>query len=76
MDACIGYLYGHGLVAGQFSDFSLNPLVLDARYSERQDKPISLQIQRFEVDLKLNCGFLFFAPRELMGLISLKNCRL
>ena len=36
----------------------INPLVPDAHYSERQDKPFSLQIQRLEVDLKLNCGFL------------------
>ena len=41
---------------------ALNPLVPDAHYSERQDKPFSLQIQQLEVDLKLNCGFLFFAP--------------
>ena len=38
------------------------PLVPDAHYSERQDKPFSLQIQRLEVDLKLKCEFLFFAP--------------
>ena len=35
----------------------INPLVPDAHYSERQDKPYSLQIQRLEVDLKLNCEF-------------------
>ena len=45
----------------------INPLVPDAHYSEHQDKPFSLQIQRLEVDLKLNCGFSFFAPLELMG---------
>ena len=39
-----------------------NPLVPDAHYSERQDKPFSLQIQWLEVDLKLNCGFLFLLP--------------
>ena len=44
-----------------------NPLVPDAHYSERQDKPVSLQIQQLEVDLKWNCGFLFFAPWGLMG---------
>ena len=44
-----------------------NPLVPDAHYSERQDKPFSLQFQQLEVDLKLNCRFLFFAPWELMG---------
>ena len=44
-----------------------NPLVPDAHYSERQNEPFSLQIQRLEVDLKLNCGFLFFAPFVLMG---------
>ena len=47
----------------------INPLVPDAHYSERQDKPISLQIQRLEVDLKLNCRFLFFAPPRTNGLI-------
>ena len=35
----------------------ITPLVPDAHYSERQDKPSSLQIQRLEVDLKLNWGF-------------------
>ena len=45
----------------------INPLVPDAHYSERQNKPFSSQIQRLEVDLKLICGFLFFAPWELMG---------
>ena len=30
---------------------TLNPLVPDAYYSERQDKPFSLQIQQLEVDL-------------------------
>ena len=43
-----------------------NPLVPDAHYSERQDKPFSLQIQLLKVDLKLNCGILFFSPQELM----------
>ena len=46
---------------------SFNPLVPDAHYSERQDNPFSWQIQRLEVDLKLNCGFLYFSPWELMG---------
>ena len=45
----------------------INPLVPDAHYSERQDRPFSLPIQRLEVDSKLNCGFLFFAPWTLMG---------
>ena len=45
----------------------INPLVPDAHYSEHQDKPFSLQIQRLEVVSKLNCGFLFFAPWGLMG---------
>ena len=45
----------------------INPLVPDAHYSECQDKPFCLQIQQLEVDLKLNCGFLFFAPWGLMG---------
>ena len=30
----------------------INPLVPDAYYIERQDKPFSLQIQQLEVDLK------------------------
>ena len=38
----------------------------DTHYSDRQDKPLSLQIQRSEVDLKLNSGFLFFALWALM----------
>ena len=46
---------------------NINPLVPDAHYSERQDKPFSLQIQRLEVDLKLNCGILFLATWALMG---------
>ena len=37
--------------------FGINPLVPDAHYSERQDEAFSLQIQRLEVDLKLNCEF-------------------
>ena len=37
------------------------------RNSERQDKSFSLQIQRLEVDLKLNRGSLFFPPWVLMG---------
>ena len=45
----------------------INPLVPDAHYSERQDEPFSLQVQRLEVDFKLKCGFLFFAPWVLMG---------
>ena len=44
------------------------PLVpSSAHHSERQDEPFSLQIQRLEGDVKLNCGFLFFAPWALMG---------
>ena len=35
----------------------INPVVPDAHYSERKDRPFSLQIQRLEVDLKLNGGF-------------------
>ena len=45
----------------------VNPLIPDPHYSERQGKPLSLHIQQLEVDFKLNCGFLFFAPWELMG---------
>ena len=33
-----------------FIFYCLNPLVTDAHYSERQDKPFSLQIQQLEVD--------------------------
>ena len=43
---------------GSFNFAEVNPLVPD----ERQDKPFSLQNQRLEVDLKLNCGFLFLHP--------------
>ena len=50
-----------------YSESALNPLVPDAHYSERQDKPFSLQIKQLEVNLKWNCGFLFFAPWGLMG---------
>ena len=39
------------------TEMIFNPLVPDAHYSERQDEPYSLKIQRLEVDLKLNCGF-------------------
>ena len=46
-----------------------NPLVPDAHY-ESQDKPVSLQIQQLEVDLKLNCGF-FLHPENYSGLILL-----
>ena len=47
--------------------FLINPLVPESHYSERQDKAFSLQIQQLEVKIKLNCGFLFFAPWALMG---------
>ena len=46
---------------------SFNPSVPDAHYSERQDKPFSLQIQQLEFNLKLSCGFLFFAPWAPLG---------
>ena len=45
----------------------INPLIPDAHYSECQDKPFSSQIQQLAVDLKLICGFSFFAPWGLMG---------
>ena len=35
--------------------------------SERQHEPFSVQTQRSDVDLKLNCGFLFGGPWALMG---------
>ena len=50
----------------QIENILFNPLVPDAHYSERHDK-FSLQIQRLEVNFKLNWGFLFFAPQELTG---------
>ena len=40
---------------------------LGAHYSERQDKPSSLQIQRLVAHLKLNCECLFLPPWALMG---------
>ena len=46
---------------------AINPLIPDAHYSERKEKPFSLQIQRLEVDLKLNCGFLFFCTLGTNG---------
>ena len=49
------------------SKSSVNTLVPEAHYSEREDKSFSLQIQRLDVDLKLNCGFLFLASWALMG---------
>ena len=42
-------------------------IVPDAHYSGAPDKSFSLQFQLLEVDLKLNCGFLFFASWALMG---------
>ena len=42
----------------------VNPSVPDAHYSERQDKPFSLQVQRWVFDLRLNCGFLFVHPGQ------------
>ena len=57
-----------GLSAGKINEYRIfNPLVPDAQYSKRQDKPFSLQIQQLEVDLKLNCGFLFLAPWALIS---------
>ena len=45
-----------------------NPLVPDAHYSERHDKPFSIQIQQLEVDLKLNLGFFIFCTLGTNGL--------
>ena len=47
--------------SSNFLIFIINPLDPDAHYSERQDKPFSLQIQQLEVHLKLIRRFLFFA---------------
>ena len=55
------------MLTGLSMSHIFNPLVPDAHYSEAQDKPFSLQVQRLEVDLKLNCRFLFFAAWEQMG---------
>ena len=44
---------------------AINSLVPDAHYCERKDK--NMFDVRLEVDSKLNCGFLFFAPWALMG---------
>ena len=51
-------------------EMTFNPLVPDTHYNRRQDNPFSLQIQRLEVDLKLNRGFLFFAPWGLTGCVG------
>ena len=48
--------------------FKVNPVVPDAHYSERQDKPFSLQIQQLEVDLKRNRGFFSFCTPGTSGL--------
>ena len=48
----------------------INPLVPDAHYSEHQDKPFFLQIQRLEVDLKLDCRFLIFCTLGTNGLME------
>ena len=45
----------------------INPLVPEGHYCERKDKLFPLQIQQLKVSLQLNCGFLIFAPWELMG---------
>ena len=50
--------------------FSINPLVPDAHNSVRQDKPFSLQIQRLEVDFKVNCRFLFSCTLGTNGLTA------
>ena len=47
----------------------INPLVSGAHYSERRDQSFSLQIQRLQVDSKLSCVFLSFAPWGTNGLI-------
>ena len=39
----------------------INPVVPDAHYSERQDEPFSLPIQRLEVEFKL-ADFYFLRP--------------
>ena len=41
----VDLLHGHARVGTQFIYDAINPLAPDAHYSERQDKPLSLQIQ-------------------------------
>ena len=48
----------------------INPLVPDAHYSERQDKPFSLQIQRLEVDFKVKLRIFISFILGTNGLIS------
>ena len=49
------------------------PLVPDAHYGERHDKPFSLQIQRLEVDLKLNCRFFSIQGTNGLKVVDLHN---
>ena len=42
----------HALYNGTITPNGVKPLVPDAHYGERQDKPFSLQIQQLEVNLK------------------------
>ena len=49
----------------------LNPSVPDAQYSERQGNPFSLQIQRLEINLKLQMGIFIFCTLRTNGLINL-----
>ena len=61
------YLITGKNISERYLCYVFNPLVPDAHYSERQDKPFSLQIEQLEADWKLNRRFLFFAPWALMG---------
>ena len=66
----------NGLRSKNFNKILIfNPSVTDAHSSERQDKPTIFftNWKQLEADLKLNCGFLLYAPWALMGLLSLKK---
>ena len=62
----MGRIFNRSKIAAWLATI-VNPIVPDAHYSECQDEPFSLRIQRLEVDLKLNGVFLFFAPWALTG---------
>ena len=50
---------------------SINPLVPDAHYSERQDKPFSLQIPQLEVDFKVKLPIFIFCTLGTNGLSTI-----
>ena len=51
----------------------INPLVPDAHYSERQDKPFSLQIRKLEVRFKVKLQIFIFCTLGINGLIQIAN---